>query len=195
MRLLEFNKDEDGANPRRSAPPSPAAPPPAKTPRSSRPSQTPETGWVTRLPSGKAFPVEGNTLPKPQPRSPIDLEQLHHRMDLLEKRLQEQSGNPDDRDLMQQLRQLQQRIKRLELSLDSELWASRQREHTMLELLNRPPFKEIARARLIRFRDRDLPAILAWLKRAAQNWWLDNQPGWWPQFAQAWQESLDKARR
>jgi hypothetical protein len=90
---------------------------------------------------------------------------------------------------------LQQRIKHLELSLDSELWASRQREHTMLELLNKPPFKEIARARLIRFRDRDIPVILAWLIRAARNWWLDNQPGWWPRFAQAWQESLDKARR
>ncbi|MGD2056951.1 MAG: hypothetical protein PVJ15_09110 [Gammaproteobacteria bacterium] len=196
MRLLEFNKDEDGANPRRSAPPSQAAPPaPARAPRSHRPSETREASRVTHLPSGKAFPVEGNTLRKPQPRSPIDLEHLQQRMDLLEKRIQEQSANPNNRNLLQQLRQLQQRIKHLELTLDSELWAARQREHTMLELLNRPPFKELAKARLIRFRDRDLPVILAWLKRAARNWWLDSQPCWWPRFAQAWQESLDKARR
>ena len=195
MRLLEFNKDEDGANPRRSAPPTQAAPPPARAPRSSRQSETRETSRVTRLPPGEAFRIEGNTLRKPQSRSPIDLEQLQQRMDLLEKRLQKQSTNPDNRNLLQELRQLQQRIKRLELSLDNELWAARQREHTMLELLNRPPLKEIVRTRLIRFRDSDLPVILAWLKRAARNWWLDSQPGWWPQFAQAWQESLDKARR
>ena len=197
MRLLEFNKDEDGANPRRTTPRSQPTPPPARAPQSQSPlrANTRKAAGVTRLPPGKAYPIEGNTLRKPVQRSPIDLEQLQQRIELVEKCLQEQSGNVDNRTLLKELGHLQQRIKRLELNLDTELWVSRQREHTMLELLNKPPFKVVAKARLIRFRDADIPVILGWLQRAAQNWWLDSQPGWWPRFAQAWQESLEKARR
>ena len=86
-------------------------------------------------------------------------------------------------------------MQRLEQNLNSELGAARQREHTMLEMLNKPPLKTAASERLKQLWHADIPALMRWLNRAMRRWWLDVQPGWWPKFAAAWQESLDQARR
>lgn len=197
MRLLEFSKDEGGANPR---PATAQSQPIKKTPaRAAPPKPTPPpTSQTTLKPytnPGRVFPVPGNTaLRKPARHSPVDLEQLQQRVDFLERRLQHPAGLPDERASVRELERLKQRLQRLEHNLDNELWAAKQREHTMLELLSRPPLKVRIRQRLLRFWHTERHDIHAWLKHASHIWWQDSQPGWWPRFYRAWQEALDKAR-
>jgi hypothetical protein len=125
----------------------------------------------------------------------VVLEDLQERIAKLEKRLEEVSGKAGRKASVKELRQLQQRMRNLETSLDSELWQAKQREHTMLEMLAKQPLKARIKQRYRRFIETDLPAIGRFLKAALHNWWQDSQPGWWPRFARNWKESLDKARR
>jgi hypothetical protein len=177
MRLLELGGDGGNANPQR---PSGRTTPAGPTPPG----------------SGKGFPVAGNTLVKPaRNSSPVDLEQLQARIDFLENRLQNQAERLGEQPTLEELERLRQHMRRLEQDLETELWAAQQREHTLLELLSRPPLKQILNNRLRQFWQADLPAAGRWIQRMLQIWWLDAQPEWWPRFARAWQESLDKARR
>jgi len=194
MRLLEFNKDEGGANPRRPATHSQPRKATAAAVQTMPAAQRRVTRHKPGRPAERVFPVNGNTLPKPAPQSPVDLEQLQQRIVVLEQRLQEVSGKAGKASV-KELQQLQQRIYKLETSLDSELWQARQREHTMLEMLAKPTLKTRIRQRISRFISTDIPAIGRLLKRGLHGWWEDCQPGWWPRFARNWQDSLDKARR
>ena len=195
MRLLEFNKDEGGANPRR---PGTSAPPKKAAKASVQPLPTPHQRTATRKtgsPARRGFPINGNTLPKPASLPPVDLEQLQERIAILEKRLESVSGKTDRQASVKELQQLQQRMRSLETSLDNELWLARQREHTMLEMLAKPSLKVRIQQRFTRFLKSDMPTIGRFLQRAMHNWWQDSQPGWWPRLASNWKESLDKARR
>jgi hypothetical protein len=193
MRLLEFNKDEGGANPRRPG----GKPRPAK-PASVSPLPTPRQRTATpksMSPAKRGFPVNGNTLPKPATPPPIDIEQLQARIAVLEKRLEEVSAKSGRQATVRELKKLQQRIRNLETNLDNELWQAKQREHTMLEMLAKHSLKDRIRARLDRFVKKDIYAIGRFLRSAFNSWWNDSQPGWWPTLARNWKKSLDKARR
>ena len=193
MRLLEFNKDEGGANPRRpgtsASPKKVASVEPLPTPRQPTASRKPTS------PARRGFPIKGNALLKPASPPPVDLEHLQERIALLEKRLEKVSGKTDNQASVKELQELQQRMRALETSLKNELWMAQQREHTMLEMLARPSLKEQIRQRFTHFRMSDVPAIVRFLKRAMHSWWQDCQPGWWPSLASNWKDSLDKARR
>ncbi len=195
MRLLEFNKDEGGANPRR---PDSSAPPKKASRAGVAPLPTPHPRTASRKPVSPArrgFPINGNTLPKPASLPPVDLEHLQERIAILEKRLEAVSGRVDKQASVRELQKLQQRMRSLETSLDNELWLARQREHTMLEMLAKPSLKVRIRQRFAHFLKSDIPAIGRFLQRAMHSWWQDYQPGWWPGLASNWKESLDKARR
>jgi hypothetical protein len=146
-------------------------------------------------PYSRMFPIEDNNLMKLARRSPVDLEVLQSRIHALEQRVAQQTGRIEHRATTADLDKLQLRMKRLERSLNNELWAAQQREHTMLELLSRPSLKTAAIERIKHLWQSDVPASMRWLRQAATIWWQDSQPGWWPRFAAAWQESLDQARR
>ena len=195
MRLLEFNRDDGGANPqqavrdqaRRKAP----AATPVENPRKA--AHTAPELFANR--KAKVFQVKTSTTRKPIRRGPIDLEQLQHRITVLEQRLQTRAEQPGEHPAIKELALLKQRMKLLERNLESELWAARQREHTMLEILSRRPLKVVIQQRLVRLWRGQLPATGRWLQAVASEWWVDNQPRWWENVAQAWRESLEKARR
>jgi hypothetical protein len=105
-----------------------------------------------------------------------------------------QSEKLDELASAKKLDQQKQRMLRLERLLEGELGTARQREHTLLEMLHRPPFTQLVKQRLTRFWQQDLPTAGHWLQRAAQVWWRDSQPCWWPQFIRTWQTSLEQAR-
>jgi hypothetical protein len=195
MRLLEFNKDDGGANPRRPG----SGKQPGKTARSSvQPLPSPRqlnTPNKATPASRRPFPVNGNTLPKAAGPAPIDIEHLQERIVILERRLAEVSSRSDRKASVEELQQLQQRMRALETSLDNEIWQAKQREHTMLEMLAKPSLKQRIRQRFNRLLATDLPALGRMLKRLLHSWWQDSQPGWWPSLARNWRESLDKARR
>lgn len=191
MRLLEFNKDDSGANPRRS----PAKSAPAKPARKTPPVRRAKTGGLTPPGSGKVFPAAGGGLIRPARNGPVDLEQLQSRIDFLENRLQSQSERLDTLATARELETLKDHVQRLEHNVETELRASRERENTMLELARRPTLKVTIRNRFTQFRQSDLPAAVRWIRHVLRLWWKDVQPEWWPRFARAWQESLDKARR
>jgi hypothetical protein len=186
MRLLEFNLDAGGANPQ--------SQPPAKTP----PKQAVRPVKLAKPPaspakSGKVIPLKTGAAPA-RTRKPIDLEQLQQRIEVLEQRILARHGKTAEHPANRDLELLKQRVSRLQQSVHAELWAARQREHTMLEMLSKPSFKAVVIQRLNTFRQHQLPAAGRWLLGCSQQWWQDSQPGWWAGFAQAWQESLDKAR-
>ena len=182
MRLLEFSRDAGGANPRRTAVVAEPIPSAAPTPRNgSRP-----TAQHSK-PGSRVFPIEGNTVLKPAQRRAVDLEELQSRIHALEQRVLHQTGRIERRATTADLDTLQLRMKRVEQSLNSELWAARQREHTMLEMLSKPPLETVVRNRFKRLWQSDIPAVMRWLPRTVQYWW--------PRFVAAWQESLDQARR
>lgn len=184
MRLLEFSRDNGGANPQQHTPePTLHAEDPLRTP-SSRPSNK----------ARRVFPIEGNAVRKPAERPNIDIEQLRERIEILEQRMQERARNEGTPVASRDIETLKQRMKLLERNINSELWAAKQREHTMLEILARQPLKIRIKQRLARIPTHDLPAIGRWLKAVAVEWWQDTQPGWWQGLANAWRESLDKAR-
>jgi len=173
MRLLEFNQDGGGANPRRPGPPE--SPPPKAPP------------VVTPAPARAARPD--------RPHRPIDLEQLQQRIGFLERRLQEQGRETGRLATSAALEQLREHVLRLEGNLHEGLNAAQRREDRLLEALDRPSLMARARDRLSRARHRNLPAVRRWLAGAARGWWDYHRPGWWPRFAAAWQEALDRARQ
>jgi len=194
MRLLEFNRDEGGANPqqsvrdksRRKAPATPIE-------RPRKPAHNATELFADR--KAKVFPVKTSTTRKPIRRGPIDLEQLQHRIAVLEQRMQTRAEQSGEHPAIKELALLKQRMKLLERNLENELWAARQREHTMLEILSQRPLKVVIKQKLIKFWRVQLPAMGRWLQAVANEWWDDNQPRWWEKVAQAWRESLEKARR
>ena len=197
MRLLEFNRDEGGANPRRakarhpereSLAPATQAHPPGK----SKPPSTPASATKVH---NEAYPLHGTAIRKLVQRAPIDLEQLQQRIGFLERRLQDQTNKTEKLATLSDIETLRERMNRLENTLEQEAANARMREDRLLEALDRPPLKILLRTRAIQFWRQDLPRIGAWLLKMARSGWQEFQPEWWPQLARAWKESLDKARR
>jgi hypothetical protein len=197
MRLLEFNRDEGGANPQQTVRTQPRRKPPAPpVDRARKPSVHAATSpeWFANR-QAKVFPVKTSTTRKPVQRGPVDLEQLQHRIAVLERRIQARVEKSGEHPAARELELLKQRMKQLERNLENELWAAKQREQTMLEMLSRRPLKAIVKQEAMNTWRVRLPALRHWLQATASQWWTDNQPRWWSQFARAWQESLEKARR
>ena len=186
MRLLEFNRDTGGANPQTLAAAKPASKKAARpvklTPRAATPPQ-----------SAKVLPLNTTETPASL-RRPIDLEQLQERIEVLEQRIQTRAQNSAEHPASRDLEILKQRVGRMQQSIHAELWAARQREQTMLEILSRPSFKTALLRRIEGIKTRQLASAGQWTKSTARQWWLDCQPHWWSAFARAWQESFDKAR-
>jgi hypothetical protein len=195
MRLLEFNRDEGGANPQQAVRGQPGRKTPATPVDRPRKSPVPSKPELFANRQAKVFPVKTSTTRKPVPRGPIDLEQLQHRIAVLERRIQARAEQTGEHPAVKELELLKQRMKLLERNLENELWAAKQREQTMLEILSRRPLKAVVKLQLMKLWRVKLPATERWLQAAAREWWVDNQPRWWPEFARAWQESLEKARR
>jgi hypothetical protein len=183
MRLLEFNKDEGGANPQhaRSRPDARKPVAPVAQTNSSRPSKP------SRIPSSAAkvrntvYPLQGTAIRKPVQHAPIDLELLQQRIGFLERRLQDQSDKTEKLATLKDIDQLRERMNRMENSLE--------------QALHRPPLKTYLRTRAIQFWRQDFPRIRAWMLKMTRSAWQEFQPEWWPQLASAWKESLEKARR
>ena len=186
MRLLEFNLDNGGANPQTLA----AAKPPSKkvtrpvklTPRATSPDRS---ARVLALNTAETSAIA---------RRPIDLEQLQERIEVLEQRIQTRAEAGADHPVSHDLELLKQRVGRMQQAIHAELWAARQREQTMLEILSRPTFKAALLQRIEGIRTRQLPSAGHRTRSMFQQWWLNCQPHWWSGFAKAWQESFDKAR-
>lgn len=191
MRLLEFNLDEGGANPQRTPATQKASKPAIRrAPAAQQPARAAAPQQRARV-----FPVKTSTTRKPARRSPIDLEQLQQRIVALELRIQERVERRGAQVSTRELELLKQRIQLLERNVNSELWAAKQREYTMLQLLSRPTLQARIQQQLRHIRNHNLPAIGNWLKAEGQQWWQHSQPHWWSRFARAWQESLEQARR
>jgi hypothetical protein len=186
MRLLEFNRDSGGANPQTLA----AAKPPSK--KAARPVKLTPRATTPARPA-RVLPLKSTGTPA-TPRKPIDLEQLQQRIDVLESRIQSRNQAGTEHPASHDLELLKQRVGRLQQSVHAELWASRQREHTMLQILSKPSFKTALLQHIERIKTKQLPAAGRWVVASARQWWQDSHPQWWPAFARAWQESLDKAR-
>jgi hypothetical protein len=185
MRLLEFENVNNGNIPHAAAQ---TGKPAKKT--ASTISMSPHHDEAKNPPL-PVFRINGkHAVKKPRSRQPIDIEQLQQRVDVLERRIRERARANGRQLPVRELEQLKQRLKLLERSVHNELWAAKQREHTLLELLARPPVKQLIRMHVKR--------LHAGTLRATRRWWATlgqlNQPTWWPHFARAWQESLDKAR-
>jgi hypothetical protein len=165
---------------------------PVKQPRAPARKLSAKSPHVT---AARVFPIKGSPQPATARRKSANLEQLHQRIEALEQRIQvrllKQGEGPKKEDLEQLLR----RMKMLERRIDTELWTARQREHTLLEMLARPPLKTIVCKRAQQLCDTVPSACWCWLKAFGREWWLDCQPLWWPRFAATWQEALDRARR
>ena len=197
MRLLEFNKDEGGANPQHSRPRpakrKPVTPVTQATPAGqSKPVRIPSSTPGSR---NEAFPLQGTAIRKLVQRAPIDLEQLQQRIGFLERRLQDQSSKTEKLATLKDIDHMRERMNRMETTLEQELASARTREDRLLVALDRPPFKILVRTYAVQFWRRDLPLFGAWLVKLARSGWREFQPEWWPQLASAWKESLEKARR
>lgn len=192
MRLLEFNRDEGGANPQQ------AARIPVKRPRAAARTRKPVPKQAAAKPSAPLppplFAIKGNSPRTPARRPLIDIVSLQRRIEVLERRMQERASREGSSVPIKELEQLKQRMQLLERNLSNELWSAKQRESAMLEILARQPLEARLKQRAIRLYTHDLPVLGRWLYSCGRQWWEDNHPGWWPQFFQAWQESLDKAR-
>jgi hypothetical protein len=194
MRLLELRGNEDDVDPRRAVPPPEAS---RKTSaREARPVKRPPAGRVAPA-DARVFPINARPAEKPR-RRPIDLELLQQRIELLERRIQEraraqaeQAGTPPNREL----EQLRQRMKLLERRIEGELWSARQREYTMLEMLARPTLKNRVKQHASHLLATVPDKVTGWLRSGGRAWWRDAQPLWWPRFAAAWHEALQRARR
>ncbi len=192
MRLLEFDQADTGADGQqtvhiaRQVKELPGAPTvrvhPARKPVSA----------VTS--TARVFPIKGKNIRPSVQRGPIDLEALQQRVSALEKRIKERAANRRSAISSQELEELKQRLSKLERNINSELWAAKQREHTMLEILARPALPTRIMQGVTRITTHNLPAIGHWCKEAAVEWFDDSKPEWWPTLATAWKESLDKAR-
>ena len=194
MRLLEFGLDEGGANPvptRQQSRPEAAkpfkVPATAKAPSPSSP--------ITSKPAKKArvYPLKSAQTPSTL-RKPIDLEQLQNRIEVLEQRIKARTEALGDEVAARDLAKLKQRMKLLEHNINNELWAAKQREYNMLQMMAKPTLKTAIRQGYAKLKSKTAPAMLAALGDSYRYWWLNSQPGWWQAFMSAWQESLDKAR-
>ena len=192
MRLLEFNQADSGAGPEQTAhiaaqtkglPGTPAA----RLHPARKPAQRGKS-------AARIFSIKGKNVRTPAQNGPIDLEKLQQRVELLEKRIRIRAEKNPATIPASELEELKQRLLRLERNINSELWAARQREYTMLEMLAKPPLSTRICQHITRIRTHHLPASGRWLKAASCEWLQDRLPHWWPTFARAWQESLDKAR-
>lgn len=146
--------------------------------------------------AARVFPINSRPVPAAQIRRKpdIDLEQLQQRIELLEQRIQARLDKPGDRAGREALELLHQRMKLLERKLETELWAAKQREYALLEMLAKPSGSVVLKQRLLRLL-RSIPAaVWRWLKAAGKEWWLDSQPLWWPRLSAAWQEAMYRAR-
>jgi len=188
MRLLEFNRDEGGANPQQ-------FPAPKKPSKPALRAAPPKPALTAAHQRARVFPVKTDTTRKPPRRAPIDIEQLQQRIVALELHMQERAERRGEQGSARELELLKQRMQLLERSLNSELWAAKQREYTMLQLLSKPTLQVRVRKLFTDFRKHRLPVIHNWLQTEAREWWQHSQPHWWPKFARAWQESLERARR
>ena len=202
MRLLEFNRDEGGANPIPAKPHAlpKTAKPSLKQPETATPSSPARAATVKRPPKrtkpakqARVFPLKSVTTTQAR-RKPIDLEQLQHRVGVLEKRIKARTAALGDEVAAKDLEKLKQRMQLLERNINSELWAAKQREYAMLQLMAKPTLKMALRQGYTKFRTNTLPALVKSLVESCGQWWTHSQPGWWSGLAAAWQESLDKAR-
>ena len=195
MRLLEFGRDEGGANPvsaGQAAATETGQPVHLKAaqPAAAATLAKPRRSTASKPRQARVFPIKsGNTQ-----RKPIDLEHLQQRVELLERRIKARTAALGDEEAARDLEQLKQRMKLLERNVNSELWAAKQREYSMLQLLAKPTFKTAVLQGYRKFRQQTLPAAALSLLASAKVWWLHSQPEWWAGFAAAWQESFDRAR-
>jgi hypothetical protein len=192
MRLLEFGRDEGGANPlpaNKAAGTGPTPIPVTEPPAPSQPA-LPASRTARRRKQAKVFPINpGNGV-----RKPVDLEQLQQRVTVLEQRIKARTEALGDEVTRRDLEQLKQRMKLLERSISNELWSARQREYNMLQVLAKPTLKQALRQQLRQWQRTGLPALRTWLSEGWAHWWRNSQPHWWAAVARAWQESLDRAR-
>jgi len=179
MRLLEFNLDAGGANPQ------------SKTTDPSPPKNVPRPVKLAK--PARVFPLNAGESPV-KARRPIDLEQLQQRIEVLERRILARTEEGHAHPASQDLDLLKQRVARLQQSVHAELWAARQREYTMLQILSKPSFMAATKLRVERFRKQQIPAAGRWLAASSRQWWQDCQPHWWAAFSRAWKDSLNKAR-
>jgi hypothetical protein len=202
MRLLEFNRDEGGANPipakphtlPKTAKPSLQQPATATAPSPARAATAKRSPKRTKpAKPARVFPLKSVTTPQAR-RKPIDLEQLQHRVSVLEKRIKDRTEALGDEVASKDLEKLKQRMQLLERNINSELWAAKQREYAMLQIMAKPTLKMALRQGYAKFRTNTIPALVKSLGESSRLWWTHSQPGWWSGFAAAWQESLDKAR-
>jgi hypothetical protein len=192
MRLLEFDQADSGADVQQTAH---IATQVKDLPGTPTVQFYPAIKSVSAVKSAaRVFPIKDNSIHTPVQRGPIDLEALQQRVDVLEKRVKERAVISRETLPSQDLEALRERLSKLERNINSELWAARQREHTMLEILARPPLTTRIRQCTTRFTTHNLPVIGSCVKEVAIEWFDDNKPGWWPTLAAAWKESLDKAR-
>ena len=201
MRLLEFGLDEGGANPvptRQQSRPDAAKPfkvpetaraPSPPAPATSRPPKT------NRAPVKKArvYPLKSTATPD-RLRKPIDLEQLQNRIEVLEQRIKARTEALGDEVATRDLEKLKQRMKLLEHNINNELWAAKQREYNMLQMMAKPTLKTALKQGYAKLKSKTAPAMMAAFSESYRYWWLNSQPHWWQDFMAAWHESLDKAR-
>lgn len=193
MRLLELRGSEGDVDPRRAGPlPAANRKPQA---REARPLKRPPAGKVSTA-DARVFPINARPPEKPR-RRPIDLEQLQLRIEVLERRIQERARAQAERDgtpANREMEQLRARMKLLERRIEGELWSARQREHTLLEMLARPTLQTQVKQQVTQVLNNAPDTILRWLRSGWRAWWHQAQPLWWPRFASAWQEALQRAR-
>ena len=202
MRLLEFGLDEGGANPIPTRPrPLPETAKPFKVPESVS-TASPAPREARRKPALKhpaaaktatVHPLKSAATATVQ-RKPIDLEQLQQRITVLEQRIKARAEALGNEVAAKDLEMLKQRMKLLERNIENELWAARQREYNMLQMMAKPTLKRAILQGFTTFKLKTFPVLLQSLREWYGYWWLNSQPGWWHSFAAAWQESLDKAR-
>jgi hypothetical protein len=201
MRLLEFGIDEGGANPVPSPPRSlPEAAKPFKVPAPAAAPSPPGTTKAkaalnrdTHTKKATVHPLKSATTAQNH-RKPIDLEQLQQRIAVLEQRIKARAEALGNEVTARDLEMLKKRMKLLEHNIENELWAARQREYNMLQMMAKPTLKSAIKQGCTKFSLKTLPAMLQSFRESYAHWWLNSQPGWWHGFAAAWQESLDKAR-
>ena len=201
MRLLEFGLDDGGANPVPTRQQSrPEAAKPFKVPANAKaPSpSSPVAGRSDRnssTPAKKArvYPLKSAQTPSTL-RKPIDLEQLQNRIEVLEQRIKARTEALGDEVAAKDLAKLKQRMKLLEHNINNELWAAKQREYNMLQMMAKPTLKTALRQGYAKLKSKTAPAMLAALNESYRHWWLNSQPAWWQAFMSAWRESLHKAR-
>jgi len=72
-------------------------------------------------------------------------------------------------------------MKLLEHNINNELWAAKQREYNMLQMMAKPTLKTALRQGYAKLKSKTAPSMLAALNESYRHWWLNSQPGWWIQ--------------